>query len=242
MYYKKKHQSVSSPIKQDYWVSYSDLLAGLLLVFVLLLVVSMYNYAAFIEQREEQVVKRDQILREQELRLMAFEEKKRELIQALSQSLTDLDVQVDSLSGVVRIGEGVLFEEDRAELLPDGLAKMELIFNQYVRVVLSPEYQSAVDRIIIEGHTNSRGVYLHNLNLSQQRANAVMRAWLEMPGIDHQTLEGKIVASGRSWADLIMKEDGTEDRVKSRRIEIAFRLKESELMQSVYEKVRGTTP
>jgi len=223
--------------KTNYWLSYSDLMSGLLLVFILLLVVSMFHYAAFVKIREKKVAEKDKILKEQEIRLLAFEEQKRSLIAALKKELEDVHIQIDSLTGVMRIGESVLFEEDQYEIRPKGRAYLNMLFDKYVNVVLSPQYRDAVSRIVIEGHTNSRGSYLHNLTLSQQRANSVMRAWLDQAK-DTAILEQKITASGRSWADLVYDRNGKEDPVRSRRIEVAFQLKESELMRSVYEKVR----
>jgi len=235
---KNRTPTLSGPLP-DYWVSIGDLMSGLLLVFILLLVVAMYNYAAFTRARERRVDQRSELLQKQEERLIALEEKKRQLIEALKTSLAEVDVQVDELTGVVRIGEGILFQEDRAELVDEGKQTLARIYDQYIQVVLSPQYEQAVDRIVIEGHTNSRGSYLHNLTLSQQRANAVMRYWLGLAGADQALLHQKIVSSGRSWADLIRNEHGSEDPVRSRRIEIAFRLKESHLLRSVYEDLRG---
>ncbi len=59
-----------------------------------------------------------------------------------------------------------------------------------------------MDKIIIEGHTDSDGGYLYNLELSQKRAYAVMNYLLTLDYIKRHNIN-KLVASGRSYLDPI---------------------------------------
>ena len=81
------------------------------------------------------------------------------------------------------------------------------------------EIRENLDTIIIEGHTDSDGSYLFNLELSQLRAFSVMEfiaSWNE-----DERLKKYLLASGRSFMSPVVK-DGVEDKDASRRIEIKF--------------------
>ena len=85
----------------------------------------------------------------------------------------------------------------------------------------------------IEGHTNSDGSYLSNLQLSQQRAHAVMQFLYESNIIDRNLLSTYVNSSGRSSADLILDSNGNEDKDASRRIEIKFNIKNEEAIKEI---------
>lgn len=90
--------------------------------------------------------------------------------------------------------------------------------------------------IIIEGHTDSTGSYQTNLRLSQSRALNVVEYCLNMPSLSPAMklkLQNVITAQGRSESDLIYNEDGTENQDASRRVEIKFRLKDTEMIQEM---------
>lgn len=216
----------------NFWASYSDLMAGMLMVFVLLLIVALFHYAEFNQRKEE-------ILETQEQRLKSFHALQQELINKLSDTFSQESVSVDPNTGTLQIGSGILFGEGQATLREDSKQQLQKIFDAYVEVVLDPQFLDAIKQIEIEGHTNSNGTYLHNLELSQQRALTVMKEWLAHNGAGNQDLQDLVIASGRSYAQLILNADGSEDSVRSRRIEIKFRLKERELFESIYRDLEN---
>ena len=117
-------------------------------------------------------------------------------------------------------------------------AKVELkqAFEEYIgALVTNTKIKPHLDRIIIEGHTDSDGGYLYNLNLSQKRAFAVMNFLLSLDFAREHNIKPLMIASGRAYLDAIII-DGVEDKDASRRIEIKFRLKNEEAMHEI-EKV-----
>ncbi|MBT0830356.1 hypothetical protein KJQ90_07160, partial [Campylobacter lari] len=79
-------------------------------------------------------------------------------------------------------------------------------------------------------HTDSAGSYIYNLDLSQKRAYAVMsfiHSFYKDP-----RLQKLLMASGRSYSDVIMK-DGKEDKEASRRIEIKFNINTNNALEKV---------
>ena len=168
---------------------------------------------------------------------MTFYELQQALIDRLSDEFDDEIVHIDPATGVLQIETGILFGEGEATLRADGLERLARIFDAYIRVILDDRFREFIKRIEIEGHTNSRGTYLANLELSQQRALTVMKELLARAGPHRDELQRMVVAGGRSFAHLIYDEAGREDMVRSRRIELKFRLKESEMFLDIYESI-----
>ena len=104
-----------------------------------------------------------------------------------------------------------------------------------VHWLTNPEIKPHLDKIIIEGHTDSVGSYIYNLNLSQKRALAVMEYLLTLDFTKEHNIQPLMIASGRAYLDAITV-DGVEDKNASRRIEIKFRLKNEDAMNEI-EKV-----
>lgn len=88
-------------------------------------------------------------------------------------------IEVD---GSITIIDAVYFRTDRDEILR---RSFELLENVAWVLTQHPE----MGRIRIEGHTDDRGTPEHNLDLSQRRANAVMRHLVEIGHIDPARLE-----------------------------------------------------
>ena len=230
MMIQRRRNSGGDPRPTEFWLSYSDLMAGMLLVFVLLLIVAMSNYAEFNRRKQER-------LQDQQQKMVAFRLLQEKLITNLEQAFVDETVNVDPNTGVLQIGSGILFGEGQATLQPEGRRRLLKIFDVYIKVVLDDQFREFIKQIEIEGHTNSRGSYLVNLELSQQRALTVMKELLAHAGPHQQVLQEMVVAGGRSFSHLVFHENGQEDMVRSRRIEIKFRLKESELFMDIYREL-----
>ncbi|SFV54050.1 FIG00638667: hypothetical protein [hydrothermal vent metagenome] len=157
------------------------------------------------------------------------------VIAALRQELGD-KISIDSKSGSLRLSSNILFDKGSSKLKDEAKGKLKEAFEEYIgALVTNPNIKPHLDKIIIEGHTDSDGGYLYNLDLSQKRAFAVMHYLLNLDFAKKQNIKPLIVASGRSYLDAI-KVDGVEDKDASRRIEIKFRLKNEDAMHEI-EKV-----
>ena len=113
-------------------------------------------------------------------------------------------------------------------------------------MLLSPEFRDYVSEVIIEGHTDTDGDYLTNLEISQQRALAVARYCLEDEGgvIDPgvvETLRDIVTANGRSYSDPIYDENGDVNMAASRRVEFKFRLKDEDMITEMISILSGET-
>lgn len=157
---------------------------------------------------------------------------KLKVITALKSSLGS-KINIDKKSGSLRLASNILFDKGSSQLKDGAKKELKANFIKYVNTLISNRnIAKHLDKIIIEGHTDSDGSYLYNLNLSQQRAFAVMNYLLTLDYIKKHNIKDKLVASGRSYQDVI-KINGIEDKDASRRIEVKFRLKNEDAMYEI---------
>ena len=138
----------------------------------------------------------------------------------------------------------MLFDVNRNELKDSGKALLGEFIPVYVRTLMSEENEGYVGEIIIEGHTDTSGSYLHNLALSQERALAVASYCLgsEMLGLtdaEKLVLQNILTANGRSESDPVYAADGTVDMEASRRVVFKFRMKDAEMIDQMSQILEG---
>ncbi|HEY9190401.1 MAG TPA: OmpA family protein [Sulfurovum sp.] len=160
---------------------------------------------------------------------------KLQVLAALKEALGE-KIDIDKKTGSLRLASNILFGSGEAILKPEAKTELKKAFEDYIgTLVTNPNIKPHLDKIIIEGHTDSVGSYIYNLNLSQKRALAVMEYLLTLDFTKKHNIQPLMIASGRAYQDAIMV-DGVEDKNASRRIEIKFRLKNEDAMHEI-EKV-----
>ncbi|RDX33903.1 hypothetical protein DZA31_00330 [Arcobacter sp. HD9-500m-PIT-SAG02] len=155
------------------------------------------------------------------------------VITLLKQSLGK-DMQIDPNNGSIRLSSNVLFEEGEHELKLESKKALEkTVYSYFNTLIENEEINKHIDKIVIEGHTNSKGSYLYNLDLSQKRAFSVMDFLFSLGFDEKDRLRNLVVASGRSFLDPIYDKNNIEDRDASRRIEIKFNLKNEDAIKEI---------
>lgn len=150
----------------------------------------------------------------------------------------NLKAGVDSDTGAITFEGAVLFDFGSFSLKESGKQLLSQFLPVYLRTLMSSENKEYVGEIIIEGHTDSSGEYLPNLELSQRRALAVVTYCLsdEFTGLtkaEKTMLYDIMTANGRSWSALVYNDDGSVNEDASRRVEFKFRLKDQEMIQEM---------
>lgn len=174
---------------------------------------------------------------------------KAQIVQQLSAALrkNGIDVSVDEQTGAIALPSQMLFTTNSATLSDGGQKYLRRFLPVYLDVLLSEDFRAYVAEIIIEGHTDSNGTYLHNLQLSQERALSVanyvlgdsfMSDTLGLNASAKKTLLGLVTASGRSFSAPVLDANGDEDQNASRRVEIKFRLKDDETIAATEELLK----
>ena len=165
---------------------------------------------------------------------------RKRIIAELADSLSaaNISATVDPHTGAITLDSSILFESSESTLTGAGRRMIDKFLPVYLNVLLSSEYKDNVSEIIIEGHTDSVGSYMSNLELSQNRALAVASYVLsdDYKGIsaEYKTyLRSIMTANGRSESNLIFDENGAEDLDASRRVEFKFRLHDEQMIDQM---------
>jgi len=160
------------------------------------------------------------------------------IIQDLSVTLQsrNLRATVDANTGNIVLDSAVFFDTASFTIKDSGKALLDQFVPVYLSVLLRPEYEDYLGSIIIEGHTDTAGEYLMNLELSQQRALAVVKYCLQMRSLtqpQRDKLQEILIATGRSESNPVYYPNGTVDMESSRRVEFTFNLKDAEMIDEM---------
>lgn len=253
----------------SFWQSYSDMMAALLLLFVLIMSSSLLLYrnsyeerlkekelaAIELEQQANELMKQEEMLKNQQeeidkqkLLLENQQEQldkligiKEEIIRSLSQKLeqTSLSVAVDPATGSITFDSNILFSSGSYELSKTGKEFLEKFIPIYFSALLDSEYESYISEIIIEGHTDTDGTYMYNLDLSQKRALSVSQYCLEHAdtflnhNVNMEKFQKILTANGRSFSSPVYNADGSVNMDSSRRVEFKFRMQDEEMISQM---------
>ncbi|AXP08798.1 OmpA family protein [Campylobacter hepaticus] len=155
----------------------------------------------------------------------------RENLSKQLQNKLDDNITVDEKTGSISLPAAVLFDKDSYVLKNEAKASLRKILSEYFNAIFEdPKILANIENIIIEGHTDSDGSYIYNLDLSQKRAYEVMNFIYTF--YKNEKLQKLLMASGRSFSDPVFV-NGIEDKNKSRRIEIKFSIKNDNALKEV---------
>ncbi len=288
----------------SYWLSYSDMMAGLLLCFVLIISLTVLRSKVLYDQKQnelagkekELIIQSEELenerltieeqgaklnaqelkLSEQEGELLAQQRKleeqsqllkdleklmgeqqakldniigiRSELIEALRNEFehSSLSIAVDEKTGAISMDSNILFEYNKSMLKTGGKDFIAEFMPRYLKILLSPKYSKYISEIVIEGHTDTDGDYLSNLQLSQQRAYSVAEYCTRknsdfLTDTEKDELEKVLSTVGKSYSEPILKRDGSVDADASRRVEILFRLRDEEMIREMMEILNETS-
>ena len=143
-------------------------------------------------------------------------------------------IKINPKNGSLRFSSNILFDTGKAKLKNSAKAQLKKVFIEYVGALMNNKsIKDNINKIIIEGHTDSDGTFLYNLELSQKRAYEVMNYLLSLNFVKKNHIKHLMIASGRSYLDTIKDANGKEDKQASRRIEIKFSLKNQNAMKEI---------
>ena len=163
-----------------------------------------------------------------------------DIIKELQEKFDNSSLAVDAQNGSITFSSDVLFAHDKSELTARSEAVLKEVIPIYLDVLLQDAYKDHIAEIIIEGHTDTNGSYLMNMELSTNRAMSVAQFCLDKKnGLNAEQigrLQKLLTVNGRSFSDPVYKENSTQiDMDGSRRVEIKFRLKEDEMIEKIAE-------
>jgi outer membrane protein OmpA-like peptidoglycan-associated protein len=146
------------------WVSLSDMMTGLMLIFMLIAVLTI-----------SQVVERE---KEKNELLSEFENTRMELYSELEEAFgkkeREWGVKVSEDLSIIFDNPDVLFGYLSADITPKFREILNEFIPKYLTIINRYKYADKIKEVRIEGHTGEWYDYLFTIELSQKRANAVL--------------------------------------------------------------------
>lgn len=187
---------------ENYFVSMTDMMVGVLFVFIIMLMTFALDFRRTTDTQEDALKVAQEVasrldrlqadVRGEIGRLDKAQQDRRALIADIRAQLAreGLDVQIDEANGVLRLNEdAVRFAPGRADLVEANKDNVGKIARVLARVLpkyaacrtpaaaaaCTPPQGAAIDTVFIEGHTDATGADAENWQLSTARAVATYR-------------------------------------------------------------------
>lgn len=221
----KKHDNEEENV---FWVTMSDMLLGLMMVFMTLFVLAMTGFS---QTKIQQQATQSQIA------------------EKLSKALKEqkIEASIDKLTGQVKISDLELFDVNSYQLSDRGKKYLDKFIPVYVNTIFSnKELYDKIVNVAIQGHTDSQsyagvatkeGQFLNNMELSLKRADAVAN-YLFKTGYNKKytdKLTKTVIVEGKSFTEPVIV-NGKEDYAKSRRVELQLIVKDTNIQDLLMKK------
>lgn len=204
----------SDDAENPFWISFSDLMTALMVLFLVAMAVALMNVTQGLRKMNESRTTREQ---------------------AISRCLADVEqlTQQAPFTGVklrgqtLELGTLAEFKKDGNELPPQRMAFLRSFVPQMLRVAQTPSCQPWLKRFVLEGYASPEGSYLYNLNLSLERSQRVLCVLLDATAPDAPSLEERkairkmFFVGGSSFNSAILNQPE-----KSRRVELRLEFKD----------------
>ncbi len=221
------------------WMSISDMMSGLMLIFMFIAISFMIEVQSDKEKIKEIAI--------------TYNKDKRELNRDLNiefySDLEKWDAEITKDNAVVFNSPSVLFESGKSKLKIAFKRILNDFFPRYIAILSSNKYRDEIDEVRIEGHTSNswkgaysrEDIYLKNMSLSQSRANNVLAYCYSIKNISMQSekgwLERHLRANGMAFAKMkyVDKNRTIPDMIKSRRVEFKIQMKTEDKIYKILE-------
>lgn len=223
---------------EDHWIAVSDLMSGLMMLFLLIAVM----YLVIVERKNNEI----------ERVVVLYEDLREELYADLhAEFAADLPLWGAELGEDLKFrftNTNLLFEEGQSDLKLEFAAILSDFFPRYTAILTSDEYRDDILELRIEGHTSSSWTfaadgdeaYMRNMALSQERTRTTLGFLFELDAVVHEKnwLRERMTANGLSSSQLIFHTDGTEDAQRSRRVEFVVVTDAETRLSTILEEIR----
>lgn len=219
------------------WISLSDMMTGLMLIFLFIAIVAISDVRSIAQEYQDT---RGQIYQDLET---AFNSDKENW---------SMELDEDTLS-IRFTNPDLLFSFDSASLRQEYKRILDEFIPKYLGVITKPEYQDDISEIRIEGHTSQERLdtnyyFMYNINLSQERSNSVLDYILNSDAFnsispeDQDQVKFWITANGLGYSraldedgKLVFNTEQNQDREQSRRVEFRILTNSEDLLKEITE-------
>lgn len=199
-------------VNSSYWIPLSDMMMGLMMVFLLLSMIYMSKTSSLITEFEG-------VNKEIESRIKSeFEE---DFKKWNAELVGDLTIRFKDTHIMFRVGS--------SKIKPEFAQLLDSFIPRYIAIVSPEKYQDTIKEVRIEGHTSTFWVgatdknvaYIKNMDLSQDRTRETVKFVLNLPKMADKRdwLHKKLTANGLSSSHPIYNIEGSINEAASQRVE-----------------------
>ena len=228
----------SSNSEEVQWISLSDLMTGLMLIFMLIAVAYMVKIEAQTYKVKQVAVLYDTVR----------EEIYNDLMREFKDDLPVWDAEINKDLSIRFRNPDILFGVGEDALKPKFRDILSDFFPRYTRIITNSMYEGTIQEIRIEGHTSSiwapntspEDAYFKNMELSQSRTRSALRFVLGLEAVTDKLdwLRKHVTANGLSSAKPIMNGQGAEDIERSQRVEFHIRTDAEAWLDTIQESLQ----
>tara|TARA_X000000950_G_C13915180_1_gene660681 strand:- start:3264 stop:3992 length:729 start_codon:yes stop_codon:yes gene_type:complete len=226
---------------EENWLSVSDLMAGLMMVFLFISII----YSKDAEQRSRNVTEVVNEWQDNEVRIYNA------LTKEFKNDLVRWNAEIEKETLLIRFNSPeVLFQQGEAKLQEKFKVILQDFMPRFLNLLHS-KFKENISEVRIEGHTSSdwkgketKEAFIKNMELSQERTRKVLEYSLNLKGVDKISdwTTKTLSANGLSSSKLILEKKGDlwiENKQASRRVDFAIRTKTKEALFRILDKISG---
>ncbi|MBP7489061.1 OmpA family protein [Azospira sp.] len=178
--------------EKPFWISFSDLMSGLMVLFLVAMTVALLAVTHEISESEREKTRREEDIREVLQR-----------VRDMTRDFPGVTLRGQS----VDFGERARFDTNSHKLSAEQARLLRQLVPKILALARDPVAGKWLKQIVVEGFADARGSYLYNLNLSLQRSERVLCALLASPAgsadaiseTDQQTVRELFLVGGSSF-------------------------------------------
>ncbi len=226
--------------KENYWVSLSDIMTVLMVIF-------MFIAITYMRQIKKDQESQNRILIEyQETYVALYDTLKTEFEEDFKESKWHAELSEDL--SIRFLNEEVLFDYNSTVLKNEFQQILAEFFPRYLDILLDEQFKDKIAEVRIEGHTDSVGPYMFNVRLSQNRTSNVLDFLFNRRNAEYGNLNNKDKELVRYWftttgfsfgrtldssGDYTFETGNKESPVRSRRVEFRIVMKSDEVLKQM---------
>ncbi|WP_293720543.1 OmpA family protein [uncultured Cetobacterium sp.] len=220
----------------DFWPSISDLMSGLMIIFMFIAISFMSQVA-----KEKQGMT-DLAEEYRKIKISIYQE----LFKEFQSDLNEWNAYIDEETLSIKFREPDIFFQQGSSELNDGFKNiLNDFFPRYIAILNSKKFECEIEEVRIEGHTSTEWTrnsspmdsYFKNMELSQNRTRTTLRYVMTLPRMrkHEKFMIEKVTANGLSYSKRIITK-GIEDKKMSRRVEFRIRTKAEQKIDQILAK------
>lgn len=209
------------------WISMSDMMTGLMLIFLFISIISIVD----VRQKEKQ--KNEIVENYKNTKVKIYNDLK----DVFKDDFDNWGISLSKDLTISFVNPDLLFEFDSYKVKDKYKNILSSFIPKYFDIINKPEYKDAIQEVRIEGYTSSEreydiNSYMYNIDLSQKRSNSVLSYILKSKYFNNLKKEDKekirfwFSANGLGYSrvvdksgELVYFSKKQQDRKKSRRVE-----------------------